>query len=130
MLDKNGIAIRIAKELKDGYYVNLLGMVQKGRFVSKPPGLGREDWKIIAYLLLNIVSNDFKVNLPGVVSVINSYMINKNLKSKFIMNRLFNYTPFIEYKSVYTTFLCFVICIFSQCSSEKKEEPKVMITTK
>tara|TARA_B100001175_G_scaffold42469_3_gene31787 strand:+ start:279 stop:416 length:138 start_codon:yes stop_codon:yes gene_type:complete len=44
MLDKNGIARRIAKEVKDGYYVNL--------------GIG------IPTLVANFVQKDIEVDFP------------------------------------------------------------------
>ena len=38
---------RAALELKDGYYVNLEGRIQKAFKASYPPGESKEDWEII-----------------------------------------------------------------------------------
>jgi NADH-quinone oxidoreductase chain G len=86
---------------KDGYYTNLLGMVQKGRFVSKPPGIAREDWKILAFLYLGILKN-FRlnnINLDKSVVLYNLYKTNISFKVKFIRKRLVSLIPFIELSS-------------------------------
>src|SRR5690606_39275910 len=83
---------------KDSYYTNLLGMVQKGRFVSKPAGMAREDWKIIAFLFLGILKN-YKVNNTNLDKTLNLYYLYKfniSFKVKSIRNRLLSLVPFIE----------------------------------
>jgi len=81
---------------KDGYYINLLGMTQKGRFVSKPLGLAREDWKIFVFLMVELFKSVTFNNIIATNLVLKSYINNSKQKALFLRKRVNELTPFVE----------------------------------
>jgi NADH-quinone oxidoreductase chain G len=86
---------------KDGYYVNLLGIVQKSRFVTTPPEYVREDWKIFFFILLKIFDNVF-IHSKYTKILYKDYYINSSLKRQYLRKRVDEVMLFIEHEPLIT----------------------------